>query len=107
MPMRQILKQYTKSELAVIGWRSTEIAYNMDQVHREHVDDAARRAPETARAIVETVDERELRAIEARLGPVVYKMVDEKTGDVDLRKLTGDEAMKYCQALGIPIGGRM
>lgn len=49
------------------------------------------------------MDDEEINKIEERLGPVAYKMVNEK-GQVDLRKLTGDEALTYFAAMGIPIG---
>ena len=49
------------------------------------------------------MDDDAIQRIEEHLGPVAYKMVNEK-GQVDLRKLTGDEALTYFAALGIPIG---
>jgi len=53
--------------------------------------------------VMENVDHDEmLKGIEDRLGGIVYKMVDER-GQVDLRKLTGDEALQYMQALGMPV----
>lgn len=45
-------------------------------------------------------------ALEQRLGPIVLKL-ENKAGDVDLRRLTGDEAMVYFRTMGIPIGGRI
>lgn len=43
-----------------------------------------------------------LQQIEERLGDVATKMVDDR-GRIDLRKLTGEEAMRYMGALGISI----
>lgn len=48
------------------------------------------------------VDNETLRKIEERMGPVAYKIENEK-GQVDLRRLTGDEALTYFAAMGIPI----
>lgn len=50
--------------------------------------------------------EREIQVLEEHLGPIAVKMVNDE-GEVDLRKLTGDEALRYMAAMGIQIGGRV
>jgi hypothetical protein len=52
---------------------------------------------------MENVDHDEmLKGIEAKLGGLVYKLTDSR-GEIDLRRLTGDEALTYMQAIGIPV----
>lgn len=45
----------------------------------------------------------EIQALEERLAPLAYKFVDSK-GEVDLRKLTGQEALGYLSAMGVNMG---
>lgn len=44
--------------------------------------------------------------IEEKMGPVVHKLeqMDAETGQVDFRKLTGEEAMRYLNAVNITPG---
>lgn len=58
----------------------------------------AQSLPDTA------IDPGLLAKIEERLGPqVIAQMVDEN-GDIDLRRLTGPQAMRYLGGLGIQMG---
>jgi len=99
--------------MAIMAWRSSEMAHNL----REHGVDTnqggtpgnrAKRLPQAPSSdfMDHAITEPELQRLEERLGPVAYKLMDEKTGEVDLRKLTGDEALQFMSAMGIPIGGR-
>jgi hypothetical protein len=108
MPLRQIQKTYTKSEMAMMGWRSAEMSANM----RSRVGEPSKVGPRAVRDVYEAagtaVDPKELERIEAKLGPtVIANMQDEETGEIDLRKLTGEEAMRYMGAMGIQIGRRV
>jgi hypothetical protein len=135
MPMREVLKCYTKSELAILAWRSTELAQNMkhrregaqnplpsvpkrttgrpeakngDYTEDVHTDLPGKDPGNLYENIPEHgVSDRELKFIEERFGPtVVERFVDER-GEINLRKLTGDQAVHYMNVLGIPIIGMM
>lgn len=104
MPMAEIRRRFTKSELYGLGWRSGELAYNMRSKQTQSHYEAAHRTPD-ASVMTPVVSDREIVELEARMGPVVHRVVDDK-GTVDLARVTGDEAMHYLAALGIPMGGR-
>lgn len=101
MPLREVRKIYTKSELAIMAWRSSETAANMQEgtnppqgsenspTPREF---APRRSPNG-------LTDAQINALEERLAPIAYKLTD-KNGELDLRKLTGPEAQMYFGALG-------
>lgn len=112
MPLREIRKRYTKSDMAIMAWRGSEVSYNM-QRNREvsasrrlpaNVSEGIRNAP-TGRQEGWDYDlpEPEFKALEEKLSPFVVKLVNEE-GRVDLRKVTGEEAMRYMAAMGIPMG---
>ena len=110
MPMREIYKRFTKSELAIMGWRSAELAYNMHVSHGRGANDGARRPlideDMDLRGRSEPDVEHQLRVMGEALAPIAKKMVNER-GEIDLRRLTGPEALRYFAVLGIPIGGRV
>lgn len=101
MPSREIRRRFTKSDLALMAWRSAEVTSNMRDKTVKNI-----KLPSTMDGTgygTENVDKDEmLRGIEERLGGIVYKMCRED-GEIDLRRLTGDEALTYMQALGIPV----
>ena len=43
-----------------------------------------------------------MKVLEERLGAVAQKLENEQ-GEVDLRRLTGEEALQYMNAMGIPM----
>jgi hypothetical protein len=99
---REIRNRFTKSDIAIMGWRSREVSANMRSK-------TLRTAPSpskidgTGYPLMEDVEhDAVLKGIEDRLGDVVYKMTDEK-GEIDLRRLTGEEAVQYMNAIGIPV----
>jgi len=103
MPSREIRRRFTRSDMAIMGWRSAEMSANMR-------DKTVRTAPlpssmdgEVQHSKFESVDhDAVLKNIENRLGGIAYKMTDER-GEIDLRRLTGDEAVTYLQAIGVPV----
>lgn len=99
MPTREIRERFTKSELVIMGWRGSEMSYNMDNKINTPMMAPRDGGYEPTHAVTQSDD---LQRLEERLGPVAVKMVDER-GRVDLRKLTGAEALHYMGALGIPI----
>jgi hypothetical protein len=106
MPMRDIRKKYTKSEITIMAWRSSETAYQMRAEGNTHrrPNDAPGSMPGEAPTDLYGATQRE-KELEQRLGPVVQKLADDE-GNVDLRRLTGNEALKYMAVMGLPIGGR-
>lgn len=98
-PLREVNARFTRSELAISGWRSRETAYNMRQSSNRSRGDTVNRSMEDA------VGDLNLQALETRMGGVAEKAMTPE-GDIDLGRLTGSEAMRYFNALGAPIGGR-
>lgn len=99
MPVREIAKKYTKSELAIVAWRSAETAHNLEvatKVRRPHSDSST--GPETpGNRIPEDT-------LEVKMGPEVVAKLGGEDGEVDLRKMTGAEAMRFMSALSIGMG---
>jgi hypothetical protein len=106
IPMRDIRKRFKKSELAVLAWRSSEMGYNMSTTRNKQHQRRDNDSYSDYTGVPPVHNDREIQALEERLGPVVHKMVNDK-GEVDLGRLTGDEALLYMSALGIHIGGRV
>jgi hypothetical protein len=102
MPSRDIRRRFTKSDIAIMAWRSAEVTANMhDKTFRPHALPSTLEGQELG--TMENVDQDAmLKRIEERLGGIVYKFTDER-GEIDLRKLTGDEAVTYLQAIGVPV----
>jgi len=99
LPMREIRQKYTKSEMYIMGWRAAETAWNMEQQRNSS-------PPQHSRAPVipseHAMDDAQLKNLEARMGPTIVAKLGE---DLDMRKLTGEEAMQFMMAMGIPMGG--
>ena len=135
MPMRDIRRIYTKSEIMLMGWRSQEMAHNMRHKpsqdgprnpnapnHQPTPYNRTTGRPDGATGPMEDlgegkaeqvnlfqampeqgVSDAQLRFIERSLGEsVITKMVN-RDGDVDLRRLTGDEALRYMRTMGVPL----
>jgi hypothetical protein len=106
MPLRQIRKTYRKSELAILAWRSHELSINMRSSHPEPPRRGARSSPASAPEEFYGASDpgfrRDMALLEERLGPIADKLENEE-GELDLRRLTGDEAVRYMNAIGIPI----
>lgn len=93
MPLRELRKKYTKSEMAIAGWRGAEMAANMRE---QRIAPAAN--AQHARAMAEPMDEIE-RQLEEKIGSFAHELVDEN-GEVDLRRVSGDKALRYMNAIG-------
>lgn len=99
MPLKKVYATYTKSELTMQAWRSGEIAFNMRN-HQSGSDERAMNAPIAGNGFVTDAES----ALERRLGPDLVSKLDE---NLDFRKLTGNEVVRFMGAMGVPIGGRM
>ncbi len=95
LPLRKIYGEYTHSELAIAAWRSGETASNLYTPMPPPVD-ASAGVPGGPMGLLNDPLTAEL---EERLGPVAAKL-DE---DLDMRKLTGDEFLRFAGALRIPL----
>lgn len=82
-----------------MSWRSQEIAANMDE---SHANNAPQENP-MARAVQAVVDKR-ADEIEERLGDTIIKRVVDENGEIDMRNLSGDEALQFMGAYGCAIG---
>ena len=78
LPLREINERFTKSELFISAWRSQEVSYQMRKKMKSP-------------------------------GPEVEKDVDLPThfyneqGEIDLRKVKGEEARRYLTSLGLDL----
>jgi hypothetical protein len=104
LPMREVRQKFTKSELAIMAWRSAELSHNMKNRSRGPSREMLPQGDWSPKP-QGVIEDRELSILEERLGPIAYKIENEK-GELDLRKLTGDEAVRFMGALGINVGGR-
>lgn len=91
LPMRELKKRYTRSELFILAWRSAEIAHNMGE-------NAKPRTPSQHPTV--DIDDAYESALERRLGSIANKITD-KDGEVDLHGLTGKEVLNFFGALGV------
>lgn len=112
LPQAEIRKRFTFSDLAIMGWRGAEMNYNMRTSishgpgPREQFGDVegmVEKAYESGYYGNDAFADQCMK-IEEQLGDVAHKMVNDK-GQVDLRRLTGPEAMRYMGAMGV--AGRM
>ena len=103
MPSREIRRRFTRSDMAIMGWRSAEMSANMrDKTVRSAPLPSSMDGVESHSKFESVEHDAVLKQIEDRLGGIVYKMVDER-GEIDLRKLTGEEACTYLNAIGVPV----
>ncbi len=76
MPMREIEAKFCKSEIAIIAWRSQEMSHQM------------------------------FKEIESEQQPSKSSALDRfrnDEGEVDMRKMTGPQALKYLSSMGISV----
>jgi hypothetical protein len=99
--MREIYGRFTKSELGIMGWRSRETAHNMSASMRRHRASNKRGRESQSDYAIDTA----LSHLERRMGGVANK-AETETGDIDLGRLTGPEALQYMRAMGLNMCGR-
>jgi hypothetical protein len=97
MPLREIKERFTWSEIVLMGWRSQEQTHQLKSKSgniRSWKEDKANVKQRKAYAEGE---------IPANLPDRFFN----EEGEVDLRKVTGRDAVQYLAAVGIhvPIGG--
>ena len=92
LPLREARKRYKRSELAIMSWRSSELAYNMGQ-----------RVKSSSPSFAPMLEDAAVSALEHKLGSIGDKITN-VDGEVDLGQLTGEEAMRFFDAMGIQTG---
>lgn len=99
LPLKEIYARFTRSEVMLLGWRSAEMAHNM----RATPPQQPAAVPQGAYAGVTSEQRRQLEVIEEQLGPTLIAKLENEEGQVDMRKLTGPEALRYMAAMGMPV----
>jgi hypothetical protein len=89
MPLSEIEERFTKSDLGVVGWRSQETSYQMSKNMKRGNAGAgptanAQNDPSLPSGLPE-------------------KFFDPETGELDLRRVTGIEALKFLRTQGINV----
>lgn len=103
MPLREIEDKFTLSELVMTAWRSQEIASQMgkdvdvktssspttskNRVHDEIDPETQKRKPGLTHDLIESLPDRFFN----------------EEGDLDLRRVSSEDALKFFQAAGMPI----
>jgi len=90
LPLRELRRKYTKSEMAIAGWRSLETASNMRQQTIAPAQQS--QIPPSAQDAIE-------RDLEEKIGDFAEQLVNEK-GEIDLRRVTGAQAVRFMNAIG-------
>lgn len=117
MPLREIRKRFTFSEMALMAWRSKEMSVNMSEGHkrppRESPDikednkelpdyGLQHKKPIRHAHVIEHEDSYELEK-DVNNGVAIPKSFFNEEGELDLSRTTGPNALKYMNALGFNI----
>jgi hypothetical protein len=96
MPLREIRDKFTWSEIVLMGWRSAEQSHQLksktpENLRRSNVRSGKPRKQYAHGEIPDNLPDRFFN----------------EEGEVDLSKVTGRDAVRYLQAIGInvPVGG--
>lgn len=105
MPAREIRRRFTKSEVVILGWRSREQASQLRRkFHKKPeldfenqsdsvFDDTAKR-PRGSQKRKET---------DGVMPTGLPDRFFNKEGEVDLRQVSGNDVLKYFNAIGMPL----
>jgi hypothetical protein len=92
MPLREIEERFTKSDLAIVGWRSQETSYLMDKKMKH------------GNAAVGPGEEAHEHFNDPNLPTgLPGKFFDKQTGELDLRGVTGEDALKFLRMQGVNV----
>jgi len=91
MPLCEIEERFCKSELGIIGWRSQEVAYHMDKKMKKGSAEAG--PSEEARAHFN----------DPSLPTSLPERFFNKEGELDLRGVTGADALKFLGMQGVNV----
>jgi len=98
MPLREIRRKFTKSEIVIIAWRSQEQAFNLKKKFK-NIEGGEGNSVE---GIKKTASGKKRKVYEG-IGP--NQMPDEyfdEHGDFNLSKVKGEQARQYMAKLGLP-----
>ena len=115
MPLKEIKAKYTKSDLALIAWDSRLKNYNLS-LGMKHTAPApvasdARPSPRIPDVPDADISPRGVKETEnayilpegVNNGVPIPKKVFDEHGEIDLRRMKGDEGAAYIRSLGIPL----
>jgi hypothetical protein len=91
MGKRELEEKFTKSELVILGWRSQETSAQLEKQTKEVTDDfeaSKKRQPRQHPGNAE---------MPANLPEHFFN----ENGEVDLRKVSGEEAYRYFSSIGV------
>ena len=91
MPLREIEERFTKSDLAIVGWRSQETSYLMDK-KMKHGNTA-----------VGPGEEAREHFNDPNLPTGMPGKFFNKEGELDLRGVTGEDALKFLKMQGVNV----
>lgn len=81
LPLHEVRRRYTKSEMMMAAWRNGEISYNME----------SKRIPTAAQEV------------EAYVPKSLLEKATTSEGELDLRNLSDDEVFQYFNSIGMPV----
>lgn len=91
MPLYEVEQRFTSSELAIVGWRSQETAYLMDKQMKKGQANAG-----------PPVEAGELMT-DPSLPYGLPERFFNKDGELDLRQVTGAEALRFLRTQGVNV----
>lgn len=109
LPMHKVKSIYTRSELVLMAFDSREKAYHMQLKYDDGKNSPSRgRLPMSSpsNGVRETIDSYELPE-GVNNGIAIPKVFFNDEGEVDLRQVTGPQAVRYLRSLGVNIVMRM
>jgi hypothetical protein len=89
MSKRELEQKFTKSEMFFVAWRSTEVAFQMEKKFKTPVGTAGE------------MPTRDFGGVKVPQNLPAHFF--NAQGELDLRGVTGKEAHRYFQSLGIPL----
>jgi hypothetical protein len=85
---RELEKKFVRSELVMLAWRSQEISASFESIRPQ----------------VETGDKtKKKRYLDAQVPEGLPDKFYNDDGEIDLRKVTGEEAYKYMSSIGVKL----
>jgi hypothetical protein len=105
LPMREIYKKYTRSELVIMAWDSRWKSYSLSQMRKKAIpkeNNVDKVDYSSTNGIREVGNVYEVPKT-LNNGVAIPKKFFNEEGEIDLRKVPGREAVSYVRAIGIPI----
>lgn len=87
---REMEKKFTRSEMALLAWRSQEISASMDKIKTEGKEEGA-------------ASPKKRKVHDAQIPEGLPDRFFNEEGELDLRNVTGEEAHKYMSSIGIQL----